>query len=470
VLKFRAMRTTTLVTTVALMLGGCGGGGGDEDPPLGDLFPEKPECEGDAIAPFTGSSPVVISKLEIGALEDGFDLDGDGLADNKLSSISGLAEEAIKEAIDNYEILLPFEFFDLDGAAPDTCVKFAIYVGTYVNDTDDDRRNTYLQDGECNDHDPAINDRAVEVPGNGKDDDCDGLADEDGLNNPSPSTADNDGDLVTINGGDCDDTNPDVHLGAVEICGDGFDNDCDGLADRTEPAVEGDQPTCGAFAGDAEIALLPASFVDGEPAVAFDDGVITSVDGVLQLDAGPSVFGVTIPIMAGVALDLRITGATLRAEVVEQDGKIALVNGRLGGVIDAKTADTIRGLDVPDIGLTPDKSLLDATFANILGPFLALPKAPSAIVQQYPGCRTPDIDVDRDGLESYCDSTPDDEDKTVDVCVDGDGTEFRDVVAADGSILMECTEALKGDKSRFVDGISVELNFETAPLAGLIQP
>jgi hypothetical protein len=35
---------------------------------------------------------------------------------------------------------------------------------------------------------------------------------------------------------------------------------------------------------------------------------------------------------------------------------------------------------------------------------------------------------------------------------------------------MQCTEAMKGDKYRFVDGISVELNFETTAIGALKQP
>lgn len=35
-------------------------------------------------------------------------------------------------------------------------------------------------------------------------------------------------------GGDCDDTNPDVHMNALEICDDGLDNDCDNYADCSD--------------------------------------------------------------------------------------------------------------------------------------------------------------------------------------------------------------------------------------------
>ncbi len=40
--------------------------------------------------------------------------------------------------------------------------------------------------------------------------------------------SDADGDGFTVEGGDCDDTNPGVNPTAVEICGDGIDQDCDG--------------------------------------------------------------------------------------------------------------------------------------------------------------------------------------------------------------------------------------------------
>lgn len=43
----------------------------------------------------------------------------------------------------------------------------------------------------------------------------------------SPYT-DNDGDNYTGKQGDCDDSNPNIKPGAVEICGDGIDQDCDG--------------------------------------------------------------------------------------------------------------------------------------------------------------------------------------------------------------------------------------------------
>ena len=168
------------------------------------------------------------------------------------------------------------------------------------------------------------------------------------------------------------------------------------------------------------------------------------------------------------SLPSRVSRGVRLRSITRHSPYITLKNGHLGGVIDARTADTIRGLEVEQIGLTPEDSLLDAIFGNVLGTLLALPTQPNGT--PHAGCKTPDIDVDRDGLEIFCDTNSDnDPDKlVVDLCVDGDGTEVRDTVV--GGVVQHCTEAIgPNGKPRFVDGISVELNFETAP-ATLVAP
>jgi len=86
--------------------------------------------------------------------------------------------------------------------------------------------------GDCNDLDAAVYPGHAEVVGNGYDDDCDGLADEDANNNPSADVSDLDGDTFSLANGDCNDHVPSIHPGATEIVGNYVDDDCDGLADE----------------------------------------------------------------------------------------------------------------------------------------------------------------------------------------------------------------------------------------------
>jgi hypothetical protein len=94
---------------------------------------------------------------------------------------------------------------------------------------------------DCNDADPAVNPGAAEVCGDVKDNDCDGFADGADSDCQPPPCTDNDGDgygnpgsASCANGAatDCNDADPSVNPGAVEVCGDGKDNDCDGQMDE----------------------------------------------------------------------------------------------------------------------------------------------------------------------------------------------------------------------------------------------
>ncbi|MEZ4239104.1 MAG: putative metal-binding motif-containing protein [Myxococcota bacterium] len=113
---------------------------------------------------------------------------------------------------------------------------------------------------DCDDDDAAVNPDAPERC-NRRDDDCDGLVDDDDPDieaDQVPGTrlaqhvdADGDGfgtDKVGIAcigapgwaavAGDCDDDDPRVATGLPEVC-DGVDNDCDGLVDGDDPDLQG---------------------------------------------------------------------------------------------------------------------------------------------------------------------------------------------------------------------------------------
>ena len=95
---------------------------------------------------------------------------------------------------------------------------------------DEDGDGVSEQAGDCDDADPEVYPGAEEVA-DGKDNDCDGLVDE-GTGGATGGD-DNDGDGFTATQGDCDDGDDTVFAGAEEIA-DGKDNDCDGETDESE--------------------------------------------------------------------------------------------------------------------------------------------------------------------------------------------------------------------------------------------
>lgn len=417
-------------------------------------FETKPECEGQAIVPMMGDRQMVISSISIGSADDGLDLDNDGSPDNKMAALGSLAEDSIAAAFADYSLLLPLEFFDANGAGDDSCIKFAVYQGEYRLDLDGDDLLSAGDLGDCNDHRAASSRTTSEVAGNRIDDDCDGLADEAG-DTPSTDAGDEDGDGVSLAQGDCDDTLASIHPGLTEVCGDGLDNNCDGVADWT---VGADPQHCSPFDEELDVLGVSSTSFDatGRPTVTFTSGTVRLVDGVLRLQSGPSRFQLRMPLAAGLEVDLVITAATIEADMVMTPGGWTLQNGKLGGVLNAHTTDQIRGLEVEIIDLKPEDSLADAIYTSVLGAIFALQAGPAD--SPSAGCLRPDMDVDGDGLEGFCDTSPEDDVNTIGKCVDGDGTVVLDQNST------QCTEAVDSDGNlRFVDGVSILIKFDTVP-------
>jgi hypothetical protein len=96
---------------------------------------------------------------------------------------------------------------------------------------------------DCDDTRADIHPTAAEVCTDRIDNDCDGVVDQDGVD------ADGDGYPTGIEARcsvlDCNDSRPDVNPGAVEVCTDGVDNDCNGLRDVNDPECAAAQELCG---------------------------------------------------------------------------------------------------------------------------------------------------------------------------------------------------------------------------------
>ncbi|MCB9540473.1 MAG: putative metal-binding motif-containing protein [Myxococcales bacterium] len=162
--------------------------------------------------------------------------------------------------------------------------------------------------GDCDDADATRNPAAVDVCDDGVDQDCDGadrhcaarMTDLDQDGHPAPADG----------GGDCDDLDSRVHPGAVDVCGDGVDQDCDGA-----------DAVCGA--GGVDVARAPRRTTNRE-----GEGV--SADGCDQGAGGGAGGGLLLLLALGLWARRRVGAALLllavalptpaRADCLDLDG------------------------------------------------------------------------------------------------------------------------------------------------------
>jgi hypothetical protein len=138
-----------------------------------------------------------------------------------------IPDDGIDQDCDGYDLKTWYQ--DSDG---DT------YGNASVHQTSNTQPVGYVLDHtDCNDTDSAINPGAQEIPDDGIDQDCDGYdlvtwyrdSDGDGYGDPAVhQTANTQPTGYVDNNKDCDDQNPNIHPKAIEIPDDGIDQNCDG--------------------------------------------------------------------------------------------------------------------------------------------------------------------------------------------------------------------------------------------------
>ena len=167
-------------------------------------------------------------------------LDQDGNLQNGIQITAQIRDEVDGRAIDFNLSISQFEndpaivsLFDTLNAlnlftadTPRHLISAAVaqnHLRTTLNSPDIDGDGYTESQGDCNDQDIAINPGAIDICGDDIDQDCNGI---DPMCDPLDPDADGDG--YTESQGDCNDDNAAINPGAIDICGDGIDQDCNG--------------------------------------------------------------------------------------------------------------------------------------------------------------------------------------------------------------------------------------------------
>ncbi len=219
----------------------CDGFVDDEDPGLGDGQLWYADVDGDGFG--DAADGVTACEVPDGYVDDASDCDDADAAvfPGADEACNGVDDDCDGEIDEGSEDMSTF-WADLDGDGfgdPGSSTEACAAPDGYVADATD-----------CDDADAAVNPEAVELC-NDRDDDCDGLIDED---IPDTSTwytdADGDGygdpdsgvedcaqpEGTVADATDCDDADASISPVATERC-DGIDNDCDGLVDDEDDSV-----------------------------------------------------------------------------------------------------------------------------------------------------------------------------------------------------------------------------------------
>ncbi len=185
---------------------------------------EPPRHDG-TIQASTGTRPTVPPTVPAGTEVD-TDLDNDGYDG---TAFGGLDCNDADRTIRPGAIDVPGDGIDQDCDGVDATDPGQEF-GEDTDKDDDGHQAVKFGGDDCNDTNAAIHPDAIDTPGDGIDQDCDGVDATKSTTNP-----DTDGDGYV--GTDCNNNDPTIHPGATDIPGDGIDQDCDGKDATTDDSV-----------------------------------------------------------------------------------------------------------------------------------------------------------------------------------------------------------------------------------------
>ncbi len=206
-----------------------------------------------------------------GKIDEGCDDDGDGYCDKNMIVVGAplICPKGEGDCNDDIKAVNPGVEEDCDSPYDDNCNDISNELDAknctpFFSDTDGDGYGVKAykcfcapvglfkakKTADCNDADPAINPGAIEICDDA-DNNCDGLIDDicdkdlDGYCDKNLKLV---GSPKTCpnGGGDCNDAVKEINPGKAEICGDGIDNNCDGS--QNDPV----EPNCTKFYSDID--------------------------------------------------------------------------------------------------------------------------------------------------------------------------------------------------------------------------